>query len=288
MIGVRRALAAVITPLALVACTDRISGSPDVGPTTSPASTTTGPPATRVLATQLPKQGQCLDTTSFTPIGCEQRHDAEVVQVGELTGLSDAPPAEHDLRRAVLPVCRAAVNDYLGSADTDATRLQVRAFWPNSEGWEQGDRWRVCTVVELTPAEEPVWRTGSLRGVLAASGFGTFQLCAAGSPSAQEELALVSCDEPHLAETVPGVLRLGEPGDPVPSQEQVDAAAREHCTAAVTGYLGTTSRTDVFPAWRTFGTRGWSEGFTSATCYAEATRPHSGRLWGIGGNPLPG
>ena len=272
----RRTLALVLAVLALAACSEQTSGVPQ------PGVFTTAPPTTISAAA-----GQCLRSADLSTVDCGQPHDAEVTAVGELTGLAAEYPAERDLRRAALPPCRAALADYLGSADADATRLQVRAFWPNKEGWAAGKRWRVCAVVELTPKAELVTRTGSVKGLLAAAGFATFQLCSSGSPSTEQQLTLTSCAEKHLAEAVPGVLPLGGPADPAPSQEQIDAAAREHCTNAVAAYLGSGDRTDVFPVWRTFGSQGWSEGFTNAICYAEATRPFTGRLWGLGANALP-
>jgi hypothetical protein len=66
----------------------------------------------------------------------------------------------------------------------------------------------------------------------------------------------------------------------------VNAKASEHCAKAVTNYVGA-PREDVFASWRAFGSQAWSEGHTTAVCYAEATRPFTGRLWGLGANPLP-
>jgi hypothetical protein len=293
MIDARRALGAALTVLALAACTDQVAGRP-AGVASALVPQPSGQikitPTARIPAAQLPAAGKCLESASFRTVECASSHDAEVVAVGELPAQGDPTsyPLERDLRRAALPPCRAALADHLGSTDSDATRLQVWAFWPSPDGWAAGDRWRLCAVVELSPDGKPVTRTGSVKGLLAAAGFGTFQLCSAGSPSAEQRLTLAPCDGPHLAEAVPGVLSLGKAGDPAPSEEQVNAAAKDHCTKAVAGYVGAADRTDVFPAWRTSGAQGWSEGFTSAVCYAEATRPFTGRLWGIGRNALPG
>lgn len=272
----RRTLALGLAVLALAACSEQTSGVPKAGVFTTP-------PPTTITATA----GQCLTAVNLSTVDCGQPHDAEVTAVGELTGLPAEYPQERDLRRAALPPCRAALAEYVGSQDADATRLQVRAFWPNKEDWATGKRWRVCAVVELTPDAQLVTRTGSVKGLLGAAGFATFQLCSIGSPSGEQRLVLTSCTEKHLAEAVPGVLPLGKPTDPAPSAEQIDAAAKEHCTKAVAAYLGSGDRTDVFPVWRTFGSQGWSEGFTNSICYAEATRPFTGRLWGIGANALP-
>lgn len=67
----------------------------------------------------------------------------------------------------------------------------------------------------------------------------------------------------------------------------MNSIASEKCTKAVHDYLGSTKRSDVFPAWRNPGSQAWSEGWTNAVCYAEATKAFSGTLFGIRDNPLP-
>ncbi|PSL55242.1 putative regulator of septum formation [Saccharothrix carnea] len=265
-----------LAALSLAACTARVEGVPDaevVRPSLTPT------------ADQLPKAGQCTDT-GLEVLDCKTGHEAEVTEVGELDGLGGEYPGDRDLRRAALPACRAALTAYLGSADHDATRLRAHAFWPSRDGWAKGDRWRVCTVVELKPDGTRVRRETSAKDLLKAAGFGTVQLCATTSPGEAKDPGITTCDQPHKAEAVPGVLALGSPQDPAPSLEQVNAKAAEHCARAVTNYVGA-PREDVFASWRAFGSQAWSEGYTSAICYAEATRPFSGRLWGLGRNPLP-
>lgn len=265
-----------LAALSLAACTARVPGTPDaevVRPSLVPT------------VDELPKPGQCTDT-GIEVLDCTAPHRAEVTEVGALDGLGADYPNDRDLRRAALPPCRAALTAYLGSADHDATRLQVHAFWPSRDGWARGDRWRVCAVVELNPDGARAPRTSTVKDLLKAAGFSTVQLCATASPGEARDAGITACDQPHKAEAVPGVLKLGNPQDPTPSQEQVDARAADHCARAVTNYVGA-QRQDVFASWRTFGSQAWSEGYTSAICYAEATRPFTGRLWGLGANPLP-
>ncbi|MEV0676867.1 septum formation family protein [Actinosynnema sp. NPDC050436] len=258
------------------ACTAHVTGSPDgevVRPSLTPA------------VADLPKSGQCTDG-ALAVVDCARPHEAEAVATGEFTGLGADYPGERDLRRQGIPACRAAVADYLGSPDHDATRLRAQVLWPSRDGWAAGDRWRLCTVVELAPDGQRRKRSGVLRDLLKGAGFGQVQLCALGSPATAADARVTACDGPHLAEAVPGVLDLGEPGDPTPSREQVDERAQEHCATAVAGYVGA-RRQDVVASWRAFGSQAWSEGFTTAVCYAEASRPFTGRLWGLGTNPLP-
>ncbi|MEU4764028.1 septum formation family protein [Actinosynnema sp. NPDC023794] len=271
-----RAVVAALAALSLAACTAQVAGVPDaevVRPSLTPT------------ADQLPKAGQCTDT-GLEVLDCKAEHEAEVTEVGLLDGLGAGYPTDRDLRRAVLPACRAALTAYLGSPDHDATRLQAHAFWPSRDGWAKGDRWRVCTVVELKPDGTRVRRKTSAKDLLKAAGFGTVQLCATASPGEAKDAGITACDQPHKAEAVPGVLALGNPQDPTPSLDQVNAKAAAHCAKAVTNYVGA-PREDVFASWRSFGSQAWSEGYTSAVCYAEATRPFTGRLWGLGKNALP-
>ncbi|MFI9008551.1 septum formation family protein [Actinosynnema sp. NPDC053489] len=271
-----RAAVVALAALSLAACTTPVPGVPDaevVRPSLTPT------------VDRLPQAGQCTDT-GLEVLDCATEHEAEVTEVGVLDGLGADYPGDRDLRRAALPACRAALTAYLGSADHDATRLQAHAWWPSRDGWARGDRWRVCAVVELKPDGSRVRRKAGAKDLLKAAGFGTVQLCATASPGEAKDAGITTCDQPHRAEAVPGVLTLGDPRDPAPALEQVNARAAEHCARAVRNYVGA-DREDVFASWRAFGSQAWSEGWTSAVCYAEATRPFSGRLWGLGRNPLP-
>ncbi|MBB5954412.1 hypothetical protein FHS29_000982 [Saccharothrix tamanrassetensis] len=257
-------------------CTAHVTGVPDaevVRPSITP-----GPQ-------DLPKAGECTDG-SLTAVDCAKPHDAEVVGAGEFTGMAADYPSERDLRRQAMPACRDAMAGYLGSTDHDATRLHAQVLWPSRDGWAKGDRWRLCTVVEFEPDGQRRKRTGKAKDLLKAAGFGQVQLCAQGSPAKDADPKIAACDGPHLAEAVPGVLELGAPGDPTPSREQVNERAKDHCATAVAGYVGA-ERQDVFASWRSFGSQAWSEGFTTVVCYAEATRPFTGRLWGLGTKNLP-
>ncbi|ACU40788.1 septum formation family protein [Actinosynnema mirum] len=271
-----RALSGLLAVVAVVlaGCTEQVGGTPDgavLRPSITPA------------ASELPQPGACVDQ-DLKAVDCAAPHVAEVTAVGDLTGVEQR--TERDLRRVALPACRAALAGYLGAADHDATRVQAQAIWPSEDGWARGDRWRLCTAVEISPTGQQASRTGSLAGLLKATGFASVQLCTSGSPARDEALEIVACDASHLAEAVPGVLALGGPQDAPLSQEQVNAAASEHCAAKVNGYVGAV-REDVFASWRSFGSQAWSEGFTTAVCYAEAARPFTGRLWGLGRGPLP-
>ncbi|XVV03747.1 septum formation family protein [Actinosynnema sp. CA-248983] len=260
----------------LTGCTSPVPGTPDgevVRPSITPS------------REELPRHGQCTDG-GLKAVPCTEPHEGEVVAIGQFTGLGDTYPSERDLRRSALPACRTALAAYLGSTDHDATRLHPQVLWVSRDGWARGDRWRLCTVVEISPDGQRKKRTAPLKSVLKAEGFAQVQLCAQGSPGVDEQLKIVTCDTQHKAEAVPGVLNLGAHTSPTPSKDQVDAKAKDHCAQAVTGYVGA-ERPDVFASWRAFGSQAWAEGHTTVVCYAEATRPFTGRLWGLGDKPLP-
>ncbi|RDI29631.1 septum formation family protein [Lentzea flaviverrucosa] len=279
MTRVRLAVAIVLSALTLSACAIQVGGQAVPGPLPSTASAS---------APALPKAGQCMNAYELKVLQCTDSHEAEVMSVGELTGLPTTYPDTQALRKAALPPCRQTLTEYLGSGDADSTRLRVWAFWPNEQGWKDGQRWRLCTVVEISPDEKPLARKGSVKDVLKSNGFGTFQTCTQGSPSKDQEVKVVACATAHMAEAVPGgVVSLGKSTDPAPSKEQMNSIANEKCTKAVHDYLGSTKRSDVFPAWRNPGSQAWSEGWTNAVCYAEATRTFGGTLLGIRDNPLP-
>ncbi len=279
MTRVRLAVAILLSMTALSACTINVGGQAVPGPMPSTASAS---------APALPRAGQCMNSFDLKVLDCAGSHEAEVMSVGELSGLSSAYPDTQALRKAALPPCRSVLSEYLGSADADSTRLRVWAFWPNEQGWKDGQRWRLCTVVEIGPDEKPLVRKGSVKGILGQNGFTKFQTCTSGSPSKDAEIKMAACTTAHLAEAVPsGVVSLGKSTDPAPSKEQMNAIATEKCTKAVHDYLGSSKRTDVFPAWRNPGSQAWSEGWTNAICYAEATKAFSGTLLGLRDNPLP-
>ncbi|RAS68198.1 putative regulator of septum formation [Lentzea atacamensis] len=279
MTRVRLAVAIILSAVGLSACAIQVGGQAVPGPMPSTAAADTP---------TLPKVGQCMNSSELKAIDCAASHDAEVMAVGEMSGMPSAYPDTQALRKAALPPCYATINDYLGSQDAGATRLQVWAFWPNEASWKKGERWRLCTVVELAPEGKALARKGSLKGVLKGSSFNTYQICLAGSPSKDSDVKPTACNGPHMAEAVPaGIVPLGKYNDPTPSKDQMSAIAKDKCTKAVHDYVGSDKRTDVFPAWRMPGSQGWSEGWTYAICYAEATKTFNGTLLGLRDNPLP-
>jgi Septum formation len=237
---------------------------------------------------RLPSVGQCIDASRQT-VGCTTPHQAEVTLVGDLPeGLPTTLPDDSTLMRAGLPTCRAALGDYVGSKDADATSLQTWAFWPQQEEWFKGARWLVCAATQIDSIGTPTTIRESIRNGLAGAGFAKYQTCTVSSPSKSQDLSFGACDGPHLGEAMPGVQSLGRSTDPMPPTEQINSIAKQRCSSELASYLGTGNRDDVTFTWRAPNTRqAWSQGYTNLICYAESDRDVKSRLRGIGSGPLP-
>lgn len=222
--------------------------------------------------------GGCVSLTDFTVAECTRAHELEVFRFTLLPAdLQTSYPTPAGLLPRFEPQCRAALPEYLGSQDVDASRLREFVYWPSRHGWQSGERWVLCAVVEIGPDDRPLRRTGALRGALR-DGLGEFQACAEGPPS-QGALRVVSCAEPHRGEAVPGVLLLGAPADPPVAAAEANRAAEPHCRRTIDAFLGAPGgRPDVRYSWRYPLAESWPNGYTSVVCYAETDTPVIGSL----------
>ncbi|MQA10028.1 MAG: hypothetical protein GEU98_16025 [Pseudonocardiaceae bacterium] len=285
-----RTTAATLSVLGMVAliagCDTRIAGTATsvegAGAQSGAPSSTGSPEQSR------PAAGDCTNQTDLAVLDCSESHDAEIVEAGQFpANMPDTLPDENTVTRQVLPGCRESVATFVGSPHYDVTSVRAWLYWPSEQDWAAGQRWRMCAAVETNADGQPSRRSGSLRGALAGNGYLDFQLCSSTRPS-KSELKRVSCDGPHVAEAIPGVLDLGDPSDPFPSEQSINDRAMPHCNQAATRYVGTTGRPDIAVAWRWPSEQEWAEGFTNVTCYVETQRPVRGRVHNLGGAPLPG
>jgi hypothetical protein len=242
----------------------------------------------RSIGTELPPIGSCMTARAFTKVDCAEPHDVEVAAIQTLPDPGGTPfPGEAALSALAIPRCRAELPGYLGGPAFDATRLQSWVFWPSPADWERGERWLLCSAIEIGGGGKSTERTGQLHGTLGADGFLVFQTCTTGSPSKDARLRTVTCDQPHQAEAVPDILTLGTPADRIPSKERMNVLARGHCDRAVASYLAVANRRDVISSWRLPTQQSWEQGYTSVVCYAEANSRITGRLNRIGNQSLP-
>lgn len=258
----------------LTGCSTRVGG------TAVPASSTpapTGSSSSRFQPGDL-EPGDCLTVARFRVVDCAEPHELEVFRVAELPAdLPGGYPTPEVLLPRLEPQCRAALPPYVGSADVDASRLREFVYWPSRQSWNSGQRWALCAVVEISPDDQPLPRTGALRGALR-NGLGALQACSKDSPS-QGALRVVPCTEPHRGEAVPDVLTLGAPTDPAVLAEQANVTAEPHCRQAIDDFLGAPAdQLGLRYSWRYPLPQSWSNGYNTVVCYAETTTPVTGSL----------
>ncbi len=294
-------MAAAVT---LAGCVSEVGGSPAApstdhraaGATEDPAApeTTAAPSTVRSVPGAEPggtppglaEAGDCVSTDATTVVDCAGPHTVEIVDTGTLDGADGAtPPAEQAVYRAALPGCRAAVADFLGSADYDVTTLGAWLFWADADRWDQGQRWYRCGVVQVNADGEPRTRQGSLhRALTGDDGLDEFRLCSRERP-ADERPRTAPCDGPHRSEAV-AAIPLGTPDGALPDVEKINALGRQECGQAVREYLGA-DRDDIGAAWRWPREASWRQGFTNLLCFAETEQPVDTLLSDLGTEPLP-
>ncbi|OLT45502.1 hypothetical protein BJF85_18720 [Saccharomonospora sp. CUA-673] len=290
------AVSALAAALVLAGCADPTSGlaEPDLAratdaPDAPQLDDLPNEPAHKAAArTIVAGTGECLDSQHPGPVDCAEPHTVEVTKEGTFGGdlagaLTDTPPDDAAVFNQIFPQCRQAAADYLGSDAYDASTLGAWLVWADADDWKAGNRWYRCGVAELDGDGQAQTRSGSVRGALAED-FGDYRLCSTTRPSAELPRP-VPCEESHVAEAV-GVVGVGAPDSPPPSEREFDAKARNACGTKVTEYVGE-ERRDVAPSWRWPDEINWRNGFTNITCYAEFQRPTSGSAQNPGSPTSP-
>ena len=94
-------------------------------------------------------------------VSCEESHDNEVYAVGDHPAGDDAPyPGDEALDAYGFGYCLSEFENYVGIAYPDS-RLDVTAFLPTRDGWEDDDDREVtCYLYDLNLAK----LTGSMKG----------------------------------------------------------------------------------------------------------------------------
>lgn len=300
--GLVLAGATLLAALTMASCTAQVGGTaaPETanhaasdttaGPTAGPSgqsATTDSPEAadSKADSVAVAEPGECVNGNEPTPVDCQEPHTVEITASGTFGGaMADGPPGRDEIFKTVFPSCREEAANYLGSDEYDLTTLSAWLLWAGEDAWARGERWYRCGVVELDDTNEAKQRTGSIRGALKGDGVHNFRLCSLPAPS-EEPPVPAPCDRPHRAEAV-AVVPMGEPTDPLPSEEEFTAAAKRECEKAVVEYLGA-QRRDVAATWRWPDEVAWQRGFNNFTCYAQTEEPVTKSLRGIENSPLP-
>ena len=297
--GLALAMATLLATVTVASCAAQIEGTATpqatvptdshnaADPSEKPA--TTEPPESadpdRVSDTVVADPGECVNGNEPTPVDCEEPHTVEITASGTFGGaLADGPPNRDEIFETVFPSCREEAARYLGSDEYDLTTLSAWLLWAGEDAWARGERWYRCGVAELDDTNEAKQRTGSVRGALKGDGVHEYRFCSLPAPSKQPPVP-TPCDQPHRAEAV-AVVSMGEPTDPLPSEEEFVAAATRECEKAVVEYRGT-KRRDVSVTWRWPDEVAWKRGFNNFTCYAQTDEPITGTLRDIEADPLP-
>jgi Septum formation len=108
------------------------------------------------------KVGDCFDVPNGTTIQtvekhpCSERHDAEVIFVGEHTGTTY--PISLTLDSFVEESCVPAFETYVGHAIESDGELSIGYFYPSRDGWDSGDRTITCYITQTdeTPMTQSV------------------------------------------------------------------------------------------------------------------------------------
>jgi hypothetical protein len=102
--------------------------------------------------------GQCFDVPSRTEDistvekhDCTEEHDAEVFHVAEMT--ADSYPITLAFDNFVDAQCIPAFATYVGRTFEEAEELNVGFFYPNADGWSDGDRTVTCYIVRVDEAK---------------------------------------------------------------------------------------------------------------------------------------
>lgn len=103
--------------------------------------------------------GQCFDVPSrtedistVTKHECTEPHDAEVFHVAEYTG-ADSYPISLGFESFVDSACIPVFATYVGKTFEEAEEYNVGWFYPNRDGWNDGDRTVTCYVVRVDEAK---------------------------------------------------------------------------------------------------------------------------------------
>lgn len=258
----------LVTLLALSACADASDlasvprGAESPAPIDSPDQQS--PPGDGE-ARPRPEVGQCRPTPQAVlarpidptaPVDCSEPHTLETYAVVELKSPDDEQQA--------LKACQQRLGEYLGRADTAATRVSWFYFVAESD---QAGAWLRCDVgLSTTTATGPIEAvTGSLEDVLANGVPPAQRTCLAAPPDPRRAQRLVSCTEAHVAELVPTSKQLGEPGTPYPGARQLLEANLDWCRRLTDKVDGAAiSQVEVPTA------KAWSAGIVEATCWAVA------------------
>jgi hypothetical protein len=106
--------------------------------------------------------GQVEEIDQVPVVGCSEVHDSEVMASIEITGLGAPYPGEDQLFDALFDDCVTRFDAYVGEP-FEASAYYIDTWIPLLDGWNDGDRTGLCTVVLVDDNFDVVSVTGSAR-----------------------------------------------------------------------------------------------------------------------------
>jgi hypothetical protein len=115
------------------------------------------------------KAGDCFDLPTASSVStvthhpCTEAHTAEVFHVVEFTGSDMDFPVSFVLSRFVNENCAPAFETYVGTDIDSNADFAVGYFYPDSDGWSNGDRTITCYITRADegPMTESVKASGA-------------------------------------------------------------------------------------------------------------------------------
>lgn len=102
---------------------------------------------------------QSTDISTVTRHDCTEPHDAEVIAVADYTS-GTSYPTDADIQAFVDTTCVPVFQDYVGEDYESNPDLTISYFYPNSDGWDSGDRTVTCYVTR----DDATQLTKSIKG----------------------------------------------------------------------------------------------------------------------------
>jgi hypothetical protein len=80
---------------------------------------------------------------------CTDKHDAEVVYVGNYAPVTDAYPTDAEFKAFYDANCAPAFTAYTGLDFASDATYDMSAYTPTEEGWSKGDHTFICFAVRI-------------------------------------------------------------------------------------------------------------------------------------------
>ena len=209
-------------------------------------------------------------TTNATALtDCADPHNAQTYASGRLPArFADASYDDGAVADWAYSTCTSGLERHLGADESLVMRTILTWVWfrPSSSAWSQGARWYRCDLIGGQAPDYidlPTSTAGLLRGHAIDD---QWLACARGD--SVDGGTRVPCSQPHDWRAV-STIKVGEPGDPYPGDDQVKAKTDSYCRDSVSASLGYPDTYDYGYTW--FGAQEWAAGNRRSVCWARTS-----------------